>query len=518
MTGVDPPRKRDDPDAEYAELCECEGRGEERVRVAGEMGEEQEDAGPAASRVLSSGDEPKARFYSTLTAVDAKGGWAEYVLIGGWEMLDGPVGECELECCSSKVVHILDSRTWRWRAAAATGDGPPGVVHHAAWVDGGRVAVLGGCDEAGGEAAERRVYWLDPATMVWSSAVAATVPGDAGTPQRVLPRASHTCVGDGRGGAYLFGGNDGGVAFGNLWHYDAGTKAFAHVTPAPGPAPEPRQYHAACLARGRLYLFGGAPDNKTTRESDIVYGDLWCFDPPTSRWTLESPPAPPPTTGAPAAGRGAPAGAAAAVCAGPRPRGSLSMHFADPFVYVLGGFDGTRDFGDLHRFDVDLRAWSVVETPSWLRPRWGHCVAPMPRGLGGFLAFGGYSYEESLVFNDLLRVATEPPSLKYLAAKFVVARGRSWRAKKARDTQQAPQTPGGHERSKVCAAAAVAVAGGSAGAAAGVAEAAVGLLLSRKRSLSDRSRVSSKSGAASVTQRKRSGSAAQCMLSSFQVG
>eukprot|EP00754_Rhynchopus_humris_P007519 Rhum_TRINITY_DN13486_c0_g1::Rhum_TRINITY_DN13486_c0_g1_i1::g.60593::m.60593 len=472
--------------------------------------DEDKDAGFGASRVASYGDEPKARFYSTLTAVDAKGGWTEYVLIGGWEMLDG-AGECELECCSSSVVHVLDSRTWRWRAAATTGDGPPGVVHHAAWMDGGRVAVLGGCDEAGAETAERRMYWLDPATMVWSSAAAVTVQGEAAALQRVLPRASHTCVGDGRGGAYLFGGNDGGVAFGNLWHYDAGAKAFSHVTPAPGPAPEPRQYHAACLARGRLYLFGGAPDNKTTRESDIVYGDLWCFDPPTSRWTLESPPAP-------AAGKGA-------ACAGPpRPRGSLSMHFAEPFVYVLGGFDGTRDFGDLRRFDVDLRAWSVVETPSWLHPRWGHCVAPLPPGHGGFLSFGGYSYEESVVFDDLVRVAAEPPTLKYLAAKFVVARGRDWRAKKARNTQQRalPQTSGGCEGKgcAVAAAAAAAVVGGAAEATAErVAEAAGGLLLSRKRSLSDRSRVSSESGAASVTpQRKRSGSAAQCTLSSFQVG
>eukprot|EP00002_Diphylleia_rotans_P036629 TRINITY_DN8092_c0_g1_i2.p1 TRINITY_DN8092_c0_g1~~TRINITY_DN8092_c0_g1_i2.p1 ORF type:complete len:356 (-),score=61.93 TRINITY_DN8092_c0_g1_i2:461-1528(-) len=44
-----------------------------------------------------------------------------------------------------------------------------------------------------------------------------------------------------------------------------------------GDIPEPRLYHNAVAHGNDMYIFGGAPDVKTTEGRDIIFGDLYCL-------------------------------------------------------------------------------------------------------------------------------------------------------------------------------------------------------------------------------------------------
>eukprot|EP01062_Namystynia_karyoxenos_P063280 TRINITY_DN56090_c0_g1_i1.p1 TRINITY_DN56090_c0_g1~~TRINITY_DN56090_c0_g1_i1.p1 ORF type:complete len:523 (+),score=163.22 TRINITY_DN56090_c0_g1_i1:77-1570(+) len=168
------------------------------------------------------------------------------------------------------------------------------------------------------------------------------------------------------------------------------------------PRPPRRLYHCSCLARGRVYVFGGAPDPKTTTAEDPVYDDLWYYDLGAQTWVE-------------------------VLCeSGRRPsaRGSASCVFTDPFIYIYGGFDGRQDFGCLHRFDVDLQRWEQLTVPPQLPPRWGHACSALPRAAGaGMIVYGGYTSQYEKIYDDVVIVRHSAPSLKYLVAKAALLGG-----------------------------------------------------------------------------------------------
>ncbi len=105
--------------------------------------------------------------------------------------------------------------------------------------------------------------------------------------------------------------------------------------------PPKRLYHAGCAVENRfLFIFGGAPDCKTTTGDDVVFDDLWCLDAETVTWRLVAP-------------RGN----------APTKRGSCTMVYRRPFIYLYGGFDGTNSLADMYRFHVLTEVWQEIAGP-----------------------------------------------------------------------------------------------------------------------------------------------------------
>jgi hypothetical protein len=144
-------------------------------------------------------------------------------------------------------------------------------------------------------------------------------------------REDHTWTVDEAGrSAYLFGGRDGGTAFGDLWTYDLATDRWARVEVG-GPAPDARFGHEAAWIPGRgLAVFAGQAGPR-------FFNDLWLFDPTAMAWSR------------------VPGGSDA-----PVPRyGTCSGLGPDGRLWISHGFteDGVR-FSDTHAYDFAAGAWS----------------------------------------------------------------------------------------------------------------------------------------------------------------
>jgi hypothetical protein len=161
-----------------------------------------------------------------------------------------------------------------------------------------------------------------------------------------------------RGGGVIlvFGGASYHRTLNDLFEFRVNQRHWVRILPVPGdPVPPKRLYHMACMCGSRMYVLGG-----TTTEQDPVYGDLWYFDYPTKRWTEVTP-----------------------LGDVPCPRGSASLHLVEPYMYLIGGFDGKESLRDAYRLDPATHVWrrlsSDTSHPHSLlgRPCWGSgsCVA-----------------------------------------------------------------------------------------------------------------------------------------------
>lgn len=144
-------------------------------------------------------------------------------------------------------------------------------------------------------------------------------------------REDHTWTVDEAGRqAYLFGGRDGGTAFGDLWTFDLATDRWARIQVV-GPAPDARFGHEAAWIPGRgLAVFAGQAGPR-------FFNDLWLFDPAAMAWSR------------------LPGGSDA-----PVPRyGTCSGLGPDGRLWISHGFteDGVR-FSDTHAYDFGAGAWS----------------------------------------------------------------------------------------------------------------------------------------------------------------
>ena len=147
-------------------------------------------------------------------------------------------------------------------------------------------------------------------------------------------REDHTWTGDATGDvAYLFGGRDGTILFGDLWAYELATDTWTQVPAEGGPAP--RFGHEAVWADGvGLVVFAG-------QAGTDFFNDLWAFDPDAGTWRQL-----PASGDVPVARYG--------TCAGIGP---------DERLWISHGFteDQTR-FSDTVAYDFETGAWSD-ETP-----------------------------------------------------------------------------------------------------------------------------------------------------------
>ena len=148
------------------------------------------------------------------------------------------------------------------------------------------------------------------------------------------PREDHTWTADPSNRvAYLFGGRDGTLVFGDLWAYEFETDTWTQL--AQTAPPEPRFGHEAVWVDGiGLVIFSG-------QAGPNFFNDLWAFDPAVGTWTELAA-----TGDVPVARYGS--------CASIGPDGRL---------WISHGFtsDGTR-FNDTLAYDFDAGAWTD-ETP-----------------------------------------------------------------------------------------------------------------------------------------------------------
>jgi hypothetical protein len=196
---------------------------------------------------------------------------------------------------------------------------------------------------------------------------------------------SSTCEGE---DVLIFFG--GGCTEGGTGHRTLAFRPFApecHLQEIPCTSPPPsRLYHGACRVRDRyLCVFGGAPDAKNTKRDDVVFNDLWFLDVQERRWREMPRPA-----------------ANANGSSWPRPRGSVTLAFIDPHVYLIGGFDGAGAVCDAWRFHVDREQWSTVPMPPWIAREhglWAYAMCPNARH-DQLLFWGGATPDDTPATDD----------------------------------------------------------------------------------------------------------------------
>ncbi|CAJ2504755.1 Uu.00g121490.m01.CDS01 [Anthostomella pinea] len=150
-----------------------------------------------------------------------------------------------------------------------TGAVPEARSKHAACALGTRVAVYGGCDEAGKVIDEGSKVWLyDTEKLAWESLKADS------HPERVPSARAQASLLAHDGNLVLYGGVDSnGSALTDVWHFDCLTKVWNQLPHAPAATT------SAAIAQDTLYLVAGT-DNLS---SEVHHLDIKLFaeQPPT---------------------------------------------------------------------------------------------------------------------------------------------------------------------------------------------------------------------------------------------
>jgi hypothetical protein len=206
---------------------------------------------------------------------------------------------------------------------------------------------------------------------------------------------------------YVFGGGQGGTesSFNALHRILFAEPADMElIVPQGGDAAAPpaRLYHGACAVRDtQMYIFGGAPDAKNTRADDTVFQDLWEYGALTNTWRQVE-------------------GEVSALW--PSKRGSVTLQFVDPYIYMIGGYNGDVTLTDAWRFHVDLQQWQEVVVPSGMRAAMGlwayGCRYDPVRSRIHF--YGGFTVDmkqEGTAAHTSVRVP--PPALHSVVAAFI---------------------------------------------------------------------------------------------------
>lgn len=177
-----------------------------------------------------------------------------------------------------------------WAKEEPVNAGPSGRSGPTVWIDGGKIYVYGGIDAT--FTTLNDLWSYDLGTKTWKQLVAAGDPG--APPARHLAQAGHTAT---NGTLTLYGGEGldqtGFSVLPDTWQYDIASGKWANVTPATGNIDPPRNYGAAGLIGGSLYLQGGdipggsagcgAPFEQNPTE------ELWKFDTVAKTWRKLAP-------------------------------------------------------------------------------------------------------------------------------------------------------------------------------------------------------------------------------------
>lgn len=175
-----------------------------------------------------------------------------------------------------------------------------------------------------------------------------------------------------------------------------------------GKIPSPRYGHSAVYSGGIIIIFGGKGPK------DIVYNDLYTFDPKNNNWLLAN------ETGE-----------------SPSPRYNHTANIWNMKMYVFGGWNGKEFFNDTIVYDLEKMVWNKLETQETPCPRMGHASCIVSNNLiiqGGFY-FNNDEYKKNYnnygtflkncYFNDLkvldlnkniwtqLKILGQPPQPRF---------------------------------------------------------------------------------------------------------
>ncbi|KAH7103692.1 galactose oxidase [Auriculariales sp. MPI-PUGE-AT-0066] len=205
------------------------------------------------SRAPVHGVLPRRKFRAhTVTLVDGHEAW----IFGG----------CDAVGCSADV-YVLDTETFAWSAPELAGEAPPPCrAHSATLVDGKRIFVFGG-----GAASEYydSLWVLDTHLRSWARI---EVEGPKPTQRR-----AHTAVLY-KGKIVVFGGGNGARALNDVWQLDVNSMSW-ELLETNGKKPAPRGYHTANVVGANMVVVGGS-DGKT------CFPDVWVLNLDTLSWRL----------------------------------------------------------------------------------------------------------------------------------------------------------------------------------------------------------------------------------------
>lgn len=160
----------------------------------------------------------------------------------------------------------------------------------------------------------------------------------------------------------------------DLWFYDVKSERWSQQAQAAGNPPEARGAHASALIYGskKLAVFGGYGGSGFSRRD---FADMHFLDLGTLEWEeIDEMHGEPPEARS----------------------GHQLLSVEDKRLYVMGGWNSSRQFDDVHVFDLETRTWSQPPRASgpdyWGPPRWNHsAVAVFAVPHWKIFVFGGNS-------------------------------------------------------------------------------------------------------------------------------
>jgi hypothetical protein len=243
----------------------------------------------------------------------------------------------------------FDGNTWI-QLFPAVNPGPRFNVYLAPSPNPGRVVLFGGGSAP--RVVEGTTWEFDTQTTTWIN----MTPVGASPGARQL---SSVVYDSWRRRTVLFGGTNGfgSVFYGDTWEWDG--RRWINVTPAAGPSPTPRSWHAMAFdsARGRTVLFGGY--------NGLQLGDTWEWD--GTFWTR----------------------IAAPVSPSPRSSGAIAYDPATQRVVLFAGSHGWP-IGLNDTWEYDGTTWIPVPiTGPVPPPQYLHRMVDDPVR-GGILVYGAF--------------------------------------------------------------------------------------------------------------------------------
>ena len=271
-----------------------------------------------------------------------------------------------------------------WKAWRQEGEAPSARSAHSLVISGEFAYLFGGVDKRRPPGPNNELYKLDmsdPKFYYWTKVATESPPA---------PRWHHTAHALNERTMIVFGGfsaNKISRYFNDLWLYDTKTEKWSQPLPAetvPDPSgmpslkrpwpglPEARGSHAsAIVGQSKFMVFGGYGGAGFSRRD---FADLHSLDMETMEWDEIQ-------------GLGEPPEARS---------GHQLLAVEDTQLYVMGGWNSSRQFDDVHIFDLETKCWSQPPMASgpdyWGPPRWNHAaVAVFAVPYWKIFVFGGNS-------------------------------------------------------------------------------------------------------------------------------
>eukprot|EP01094_Clydonella_sp_ATCC50884_P029210 TRINITY_DN9067_c0_g1_i1.p1 TRINITY_DN9067_c0_g1~~TRINITY_DN9067_c0_g1_i1.p1 ORF type:complete len:487 (+),score=103.33 TRINITY_DN9067_c0_g1_i1:250-1710(+) len=272
----------------------------------------------------------------------------------------------------ARALHMLKLDSKRWVGLPMDGAPLAGFVAGTIHLCGLSLLCFGGHAIRREERTNDLVLTKSNAVHTWDTCTAEF--SEVETTNAPSPRINHSGVMiDGL--LWIFGGGleedgDEPDTSNEVFTFSLRTKEW-HKQECSGAIPAARLYHSACAVGHRMFVFGGAPDLKTTRADDPVFSDFYVLDTETLVWTN--------LTDSMRGDR-------------PSPRGSCTLSHWGQFLFLFGGYDGSQVLNDFYAYHVGSNSWYKVPRTqiSGMLPqgRGGHAAAVIDDQLHIFGGFG----------------------------------------------------------------------------------------------------------------------------------